>query len=603
MEVNLFLNRVIPFVSKPARYIGREYNSIVKDPNDKVRIALVFPDVYEIGMSNYGLEILYHILNSLDFVWAERAYLPWPDMIEKMKEYDIPLFTLESKTPLREMDAIGISLEYELSYTNVIEVLKLSKIPVKALERKERDPIIIGGGPLSMNPEPISQAFDAILVGDGEEAIIEIAQILKETKDQKREEKISALSAIKGMYIPLYYEQIGKKIVPIKSTAPIPIRKRVLSDIDKFPPPLKKILPHIESVHDRAVIEVMRGCTRGCRYCHAGMIYRPVRERDPNKVVGYARELLDNTGYEELSLLSLSTMDYTAIDKLSEVMINEVLKERMVALSLPSTRVDSFGIEIASRIAGIRKTGLTFAPETASQRLRNVINKTISDDDIYKTAEAALNAGWRRVKLYFMIGLPTESEEDIYSILSMIKRIKRMGFKDVRASVSIFVPKPHTPFQFADQISIDEAYKKIKILAKGKRFAKVDVHNPKKSFVEGVLSRSGREMFDVILKVNELGQIYDEWTEHFSFEKWLRAFDDIGIDPNKYLKGVRFDEDTPWDHIWAGIDKKFLVEEYKKALKGEITQDCRWSRCYLCGICIKEKVKNVLKEFKEIELQ
>ncbi|MCD6449144.1 MAG: TIGR03960 family B12-binding radical SAM protein [Thermotogaceae bacterium] len=598
VNINSFLNKVLPFVSKPARYIGEEYNSVLKDPEEKLRIALVFPDVYEIGMSNYGLEILYHILNSLDFVWAERAYLPWPDMIEKMKKYGIPLFTLESKTPLNELDAVGISLEYELSYTNVVEVLKLSNIPVRAGERGEADPVIIGGGPLSANPEPISQVFDAILVGDGEEAIIEIAEILKETKGETRKWKIKELSKIKGMYIPAYYEQVGRKIIPVKSNAPVPVKRRVLEDISKFPPPVKKILPHIESVHDRAVIEVMRGCTRGCRYCHAGMIYRPVRERDPKEVIKYAKELIDNTGYEELSLLSLSTMDYTSINKLSEVLINEVLKERMVALSLPSTRVDSFGIEIASRIAGIRKTGLTFAPETASQSLRNVINKTISNENIYKTAETALKAGWRRIKLYFMIGLPTETEDDLYSILDMIKKIKKMGFRDVRASVSIFVPKPHTPFQFADQINLDEAYEKTRILAKGKRFARIDVHNPKKSFIEGVLSRSGREMLDVILKVNEFGQIYDEWSEFFSFDKWLKAFETVGIDPVKYLKGVSFEDDTPWDHIWAGIDKEFLIKEYKKALLQEITPDCRWSRCYLCGICIKEKVRNVLKEFK-----
>ena len=591
--MNEFLARVLPFVQKPARYIGWEYNSVRKEGN-LLRFALVFPDVYEIGMSNHGLEIIYHILNSLDFVWAERAYLPWVDMIEKMREYDVPLFTLESRTPLFEMDAIGISLEYEMSYTNVLEVLKLSRIPVRAEDRKDDHPLVIAGGPLSGHAEPISRAFDAILLGDGEEAIIEIAEVIWKTRGMDRHERLKELSRIKGIYIPLFYEQKGKKVFPKFEWVPERVEKRVIKDLDSFPPPVKKVVPFVEVVHDRAVIELLRGCTRGCRFCHAGMYYRPVRERDPEKVKGWALEMLDRTGYEELSLLSLSTMDYSGIEGLVDELM-EALKERMVALSLPSTRVDRFGIEVASKIAGVRKTGLTFAPEAGTDRLRSVINKGISEEDIFDTARAALEAGWRRIKLYFMMGLPTETDEDLQAIVDLVRRIKKLGFKDLRIAMSVFVPKPHTPFQFARMITPEEAYEKMRILKRARKFARVDFHNPKMSFIEGILSRGGRELFDVILKVNDMGERFDEWSEMFSYERWMEAFEKVGIDPNDYTGPFDTDENFPWDHLYVGIDRDFLIREYEKALKGESTEDCRWGRCSLCGVCFRMKVFNILK--------
>ncbi|ACB08517.1 MAG TPA: B12-binding domain-containing radical SAM protein [Thermotoga sp.] len=589
-----FLNETLPWVRKPSRYIGREINSVVKDPEEvSLRIALVFPDTYEVGTSNHGLEILYHILNEQPDVWAERSYLPWIDMIERMKEKDIPLYTMESYTPLYQMDAVGISLEYELSYTNVIEVLKLSRIPLFFWERKRKDPIVLGGGPCSSNPEPIYGFFDAILIGDGEEAILEIAQVLKETKGEERETIWKELSKIEGVYVPAFYEQKGKKIVPVSPEYPQTIKRRVVKDLNSQPVPVKKIVPNVESVHDRAIIEVARGCTRGCRFCHASVYYRPVRERSLENILENVEEMLKNTGYEEVSLLSLSTMDHTQIGEI----VSELLKrysEKKIAVSIPSTRMDRFGVEIAGRIASVRKTGLTFAPEASTQRLRNIINKNISEEDIFATLEAAKKSGWRRVKLYFMMGLPGETNEDLEEMVELLEKVKRLGFKEVSASVSVFVPKPHTPFQFARQISPEEAHERIRTLKRAKKFAEVSYHDPRMSLLEGVFSRGDRKLLNLIVKAHELGALFDEWSEMFRFDLWEKAFDETGIDPKDYLREIDPSEDLPWDHIDMGVTKEFLKEEYRKAIKGETTDDCRWNRCYLCGVCFRFGVKNVL---------
>jgi len=589
-----FLNETLPWVRKPSRYIGREINSVVKDPEEvSLRIALVFPDTYEVGTSNHGLEILYHILNEQPDVWAERSYLPWIDMIERMKEKDIPLYTMESYTPLYQMDAVGISLEYELSYTNVIEVLKLSRIPLFFWERKKKDPIVLGGGPCSSNPEPIYGFFDAILIGDGEEAILEIAQVLKETKGEERETIWKELSKIEGVYVPAFYEQKGKKIVPVSPEYPQTIKRRVVKDLNSQPVPVKKIVPNVESVHDRAIIEVARGCTRGCRFCHASVYYRPVRERSLENILENVEEMLKNTGYEEVSLLSLSTMDHTQIGEI----VSELLKrysEKKIAVSIPSTRMDRFGVEIAGRIASVRKTGLTFAPEASTQRLRNIINKNISEEDIFATLEAAKKSGWRRVKLYFMMGLPGETNEDLEEMVELLEKVKRLGFKEVSASVSVFVPKPHTPFQFARQISPEEAHERIRTLKRAKKFAEVSYHDPRMSLLEGVFSRGDRKLLNLIVKAHELGALFDEWSEMFRFDLWEKAFDETGIDPKDYLREIDPSEDLPWDHIDMGVTKEFLKEEYRKAIKGETTDDCRWNRCYLCGVCFRFGVKNVL---------
>jgi len=588
-----FLNEILPWVKKPSRYIGKEMNSIVKDPKGvSLRIALVFPDTYEIGTSNYGLEILYHILNSQPDVWAERSYLPWVDMIEKMKEKDIPLYTMESYTPLYQMNAIGISLEYELSYTNVAEVLKLSKIPLFFWERK-KDPIVLGGGPCSSNPEPVYGFFDAILVGDGEEAILEIAKVLKETKGENRETIWKELAKIEGVYVPAFYEQRGKKIVPISNEFPGSIKRRIVKDLNAQPVPVRKILPNVESVHDRAVIEVARGCTRGCRFCHASIFYRPVRERSLENILKNSEEMLRNTGYEEISLLSLSTMDHSQIEEVVEELLNRFSKKK-IAISIPSTRMDRFGVEIASRIASVRKTGLTFAPEAATQRLRNIINKNIEEQDIFSTLEAAKKSGWRRVKLYFMVGLPGETEEDLKELVNLLRRIKKIGFKEVSASVAVFVPKPHTPFQFARQITPEEADERFKILTRAKKSAKISYHDARMSLLEGIFSRGDRKLLDLIVKANELGALFDEWSEMFDFNVWERAFERTGIDPAEYLRERALEEELPWDHIDMGVTKEFLRKEYQRALRGEVTEDCRWKECYLCGVCPRFKVRNIL---------
>lgn len=589
-----FLNEVLPRVSKPSRYIGREINSVVKDPAEvRLRVALVFPDVYEVGMSNHGLEILYHILNAQPDVWAERSYLPWIDMMEKMRERDVPLFTLESHTPVKEMDVIGISVESELLYSNVVEFLKLSKIPLFYWERGENDPIVLGGGPCSSNPEPIYGLFDAIVVGDGEEVILEITSLLKEIKGEKRESIWRELSKIEGVYVPALYERRGNRVFPIQPGIPEKVRRRVVRDLNEQPVPVKKIIPNTEVVHDRAVIEISRGCTRGCRFCHASVFYRPVRERTLENIVENLEEMLRNTGYEEVSLLSLSAMDHSRIEETVRELVRR-FGDQKIAVSIPSTRMDSFGVEIASMISAVRKTGLTFAPEAASQRLRNIINKTLTDEDIFDSLAAAKSAGWRRVKLYFMVGLPFEMDEDVMEIVELLKRVKGMGFKEVSASVSIFIPKPHTPFQFARQITPEEARDKFKILEKARKFAELSFHDPYMSLLEGVLSRGGRELLEVIVEANVRGARFDEWSEVFDFERWRGAFEKLGIDPYAYLRERDLNEDLPWDHIDMGVAREFLVAEYEKAKKGLQTLDCRWKGCFGCGVCSSLKVKNLL---------
>ncbi|MHC1568219.1 MAG: TIGR03960 family B12-binding radical SAM protein, partial [Candidatus Syntropharchaeia archaeon] len=485
------------------------------------------------------------------------------------------------------------SLSYELSYTNVVEVLKLSKIPILAEDRKDEDPIVISGGPCSSNPEPVALLFDAIVIGDGEEAVVEMAKVLREMKGSRRFEVLKELSKIEGVYVPLLYESQGKKVVPVYSFAPEKVRKRLLKSLENQAHFVKKILPHVESVHDRGVVEISRGCTRGCRFCHAGMFYRPVRERSKENVREIVEKMLDSTGYEEISLLSLSAMDHTDINGIVEEIL-PILSERKVALSIPSTRMDSFGLEIAQKIASIRKTGLTFAPETAKQRLRDVINKNISDDDVWKTIISAKDAGWRRIKLYFMIGLPTEKGEDIEDIARLIGKVKRIGFKDLSVSVAVFVPKPHTPFQFVRQISVEEALEKRRIIMRARRYAHISFHNPWMSVIEGVLSRGDRKLLKLVLKANELGCIFDEWKEMFDKEKWMKAFEETSIDPADYMGPFDLEEPLPWDHIDLGISKDFLIEEYRKSLEGIRTGDCRWERCSLCGVCFVFKTWNDL---------
>ncbi len=580
----LYNSGVLYKVSKPSRYFGNELYMEKKQVQNMLRFLLVFPDTYEIGMSHMGLKILYRILNESKDVYAERSFLPWKDMFSEMKENKIPLYSLETYTAAKDFDIIGITLQYELSYTNILGVLDLCNIPFLSSERTN-EPLIVGGGPCTINPEPISEFFDFFIIGDGEEVTLEVSKIIKDNifllKDSRRKELLSKIAEIDGVYIPSINQN--------------KIKKRVFKSLSNLKIETKPIIPFFEIIHDRASIELLRGCSRSCRFCAAGFYYRPVRERKSDEVMKSIPELIKNTGYSELSLLSLSTMDYTSIEKLTNSLYKYMQKSK-ISLSLPSTRVDSFGIEIASKIASIKKTGLTFAPEAGTQRMRDVINKNITEEDIISTANKAFHSGWERIKLYFMIGLPTEKEEDIYGIVDLSRKIKRIGFRQLNVSIGIFIPKPFTPFQFEEQIGIEEAREKIKKLYVINKFGKLSISNPKKSLIEGVLSRGGKELSNVLLTAYNEGCIYDEWTEEFDYNKWMTSFEKSKIIPEKYLSKIEYEKINTWEKIDLGINKNFLIEEHKNSLLGRITPDCRWNECSNCGICFKFNVKNILNE-------
>lgn len=574
---------VLHRVEKPSRYIGKELNRVVKNPEGRLRILLAFPDTYEIGMSHLGLKILYKELNEIEGFLAERTYLPWKDMIGQMRSAGVPLYSLETYTPASDFDILGLTLQYELGYTNVLALLDLAGIPVLQKERTI-EPIVLGGGPCSTNPEPMADYFDAFVIGDGEAVTPVLCKAVKENIDLlisgRRGELLRILSEIEGVYVP----SLGKKEVV----------KAVISDLSSYEIDGKPIVPYMKTVHDRAVMEVMRGCNRGCRFCQAGMIYRPVRERAVEELKKSVERVLGATGYEEVSFLSLSTMDYSSIDVLTEEVL-PLLEPERVALSLPSTRIDSFGVEIASKIASIRKTGLTFAPEAGSQRLRNVINKNVSEDDLMSAVKAAKDSGWQRVKLYFMIGLPTETDEDLQEIVRLARRVKAVGFREVSVSAAIFIPKPHTPFQFSEQINREEAERKLRILRRvSGRGIQFSSHDPSSSTVEGVLSRGDRKVGEAVFRAYRSGAIFDEWNEEFDASLWQQAFADAGIDVESYMKGFTLEEDLPWEHISVGISKQFLIDEFEKALRGETTDDCRWEGCTGCAVCQTLNVANVL---------
>jgi radical SAM family uncharacterized protein/radical SAM-linked protein len=577
--------------------MGGEIGSIVKSVAD-VRFVLAFPDVYEVGMSHLGFQILYGILNGHDWIGAERVYAPWPDREDAMRLSGELLSTLESGMPLARADILGFTLQYELSGTNILNMLELAGIPVLASERGEEYPLVLGGGPCAGNPEPLADFFDAFLFGDGEEAVVEIAEVCRGWKQEKgtKNELLQRLSGVEGVYVPSFFAvsyDEGGHVAGIDPLVPgyEKVRRRIAPDLDQLPYPTAPVVPFLKTVHDRVSMEIARGCTRGCRFCQAGYIYRPVRERSPEIILKKIDEVLRNTGYEEISLLSLSSADYGCITELLRALMAKYAEER-VAISFPSLRVGSLTRELADEVAKVRKTGFTLAPEAGSERLRRVINKGITEEDLILNARDAFLAGWRVIKLYFMIGLPTETMDDVSGIAELAAQVKRAGKGtghggDVTVSVGSFVPKPHTPFQWQRQIGREEILDKQRFLRGELRKRKLAFkwHDAHLSFLEGVFARGDRRLSRVLLKARELGCRFDGWGEHHDFRKWEQAFDEAGIDPDFYLRRREDDELLPWDHLDSGVSGEFLRKEEEKSREGFPTGDCRDGSCTGCGVC------------------
>lgn len=606
MELQYKLDQLLKRVEKPGRYIGGEINSARKDPNSvDANFAFAFPDIYEIGMSYLGLQILYHELNKRENIFCQRVFAPAVDMEKLMREEDVPLMTLEAKMPLREMDIVGFTLQYEMSFTTVLNMLDLAKIPVFAAERNENDPLVIAGGPCAFNPEPLTDFIDVFLIGDGEDLLPEFVEkyIDCKKKGMAKADYMRELSKLQGVYVPsLYdvkYNDDGtiKELYKLYEAAPLPVTRAILPSIEETDFPVNPIIPMVEAVHDRAVTETFRGCTRGCRFCQAGMIYRPVRERSKERILQLAKTQLENTGYDELSLLSLSTSDYSCFEELATELIDYTKKEN-VSLSLPSLRIDKFAFDVLNKIQEYKKSGLTYAPEAGTQRLRDVINKGVTEKDIYESIEQALELGWKHIKLYFMIGLPTETYEDIDGIVEIAKNIKELNYKvngpkggrfNLTVSVSNFVPKAHTPFQWEAQNTAEEFADKHNYLAERLKIKGVtfNYHDNTTSAYEAVFARGDRRCGRLLYEAFRAGCKFDGWTEHFRPEAWETAFERSGIDKDFYTTRKReFDEILPWDIVDSGISKRFLINEAQKAVKEEITPDCR-NGCTGCGMNTK----------------
>jgi radical SAM family uncharacterized protein/radical SAM-linked protein len=592
-------------ISRPSRYLGNEINRIKKDPASvDVSIALAFPDIYEVGMSHLGLKILYHLLNSQEWIAAERAYCPWVDLEKTLRSKGLPLTTIESDRPLSNFDIVGFSIQYELSFSNILNMLDLSGIPFLSEDRGPGFPLIIGGGPVCFNPEPIASIFDALVVGDGEEAAVEICRTVRETKLQKiadKREVLYRLAQIKGIYVPSFFQTHYSPHGGIDAIeALIPeyreVEKAIIPDIDAYDFPTSQVVPFVELIHDRLAIEISRGCTRGCRFCQAGMIYRPVRERHPDSVIEHAETGLRLTGFEELSLLSLSSGDYSCIGPLIKTLMDKQSREK-IAVSLPSLRMDSLDPEWIEQIKRVRKTGFTLAPEAGNDRLRRVINKDLTNEDIIKTAREVYGAGWNLMKLYFMIGLPGEEEKDLEDIISLSKQIiglSKGGGKRAKLNVSLstFVPKSHTPFMWMPQITLEESRRRIRVIREGLKNRRIRVkwNTPEMSWLEGIFSRGDRRLTPVLIEAWKMGARFDAWTEHYDMEIWLEALKRTGLVPEFYLHRSRSkDEILPWDHIQSGISKEYFKKEWQRAMQGKETPDCR-KQCLACGVCDHKQI-------------
>ncbi len=614
-------DEVLMRVDKPSRYTGGEPGSVMKDDKDiRCRFVMCFPDVYEIGMSHLGIQILYGLLNSYEDVWCERLYSPWTDLDKIMREEKLPLFSLESGRPVKEADFLGITLQYEMCYTNILQVLDLSGIPFYSKDRTDDDPIVIGGGPCVYNPEPIAAFFDMFYIGEGEVVYRRLIDLYEKCRDEgvSRQDFLHEAAKVPGIYVPsmydVSYDENGrfKSMTPLFEDVPARIRKQLVKDLDSSFYPLYPVVPFIRATQDRAVIEVQRGCIRGCRFCQAGQIYKPIRERSVDTLEYQAREILKNTGYEELSLSSLSTSDHTGLKRLLEYLIG-YCDEKKINISLPSLRIDAFSLDVMDKVQDVKKNSLTFAPEAGSQRMRNVINKGLTVQDILGGSEMAFKGGWNKVKLYFMLGLPFEEDEDCRAIAELCNEIakvyfdtvpkeERHGSVQITASSSFFVPKPFTAFQWARMNRPEEFEEKAKLTKRAvreqlnqKRIS-YHYHDSGTTIIEGIFARGDRKVAPAIVYAYEHGALFDAWTETFSYENWIKAFNETGVDYEDYIFRLRDDnEPFPWDFIDCGVNRQYLLNEWHRAAEAAVTPNCR-DKCagcgaasYGCGICVEKR--------------